>query len=118
MNREITTHKVEGQAVDVRIVVCDEPGGGGAPSEYEAVVGGQTWLIPFQKGAASEVGQNGLTNEVLLAIIQDRLEGFQKGPFPSDMNKTALYHVRRALKCLQTRTRERLARGVEGQTKA
>ena len=47
----------------------------------------------------------------------DRLRSFQAGPFPSDENSIALIHCGVALDALKSRTRNRLARGVEGQTK-
>jgi len=36
--------------------------------------------ILFQNGPIGEVGVNGVTNEALLAIVADRLRGFQGGP--------------------------------------
>ena len=36
--------------------------------------------IKFQHGPIAEAGVNGLTNEVLLSIVRDRLEGAQEGP--------------------------------------
>lgn len=54
----------------------------------------------------------GLTNEVLLAIVADRLEGFQNGPFACEYNARALDNVRSALAHLQARAQERDNRGV------
>lgn len=70
--------------------------------------------IVFQEGPINEVGVNGLTHEVLLAILIDRLEGFQDGPYANDFNGNALHHLREAQEQLLDRTRERMARGVEG----
>jgi hypothetical protein len=58
-----------------------------------------------------------LTQEALLAIVIDRLESFQSGPFVSPINAYALSLIRAALKTLQLRTSDRIARGVEGQHK-
>jgi hypothetical protein len=55
-----------------------------------------------------------LTNEVLAAILIDRLESFQAGPFPSDYNAYALIRFTEGLGALKGRTKERIARGVEG----
>jgi len=71
-------------------------------------------VIQFQHGPIAEVGVNGITNEALLAIVIDRLEGFQSGKFANDFNKDALEYTRRALSVLEERTKERAARGVEG----
>ena len=70
--------------------------------------------LPFQHGPIKEAGVNGITNEVLLAIVIDRLEFFQKGKFANVYNGSALSHIVDALEILEQRTREREARGVEG----
>jgi hypothetical protein len=51
---------------------------------------------------------------VLLAIVIDRLRGFQSGDFKCRENTVALTHIETALMWLQKRTRDRSARGVEG----
>ena len=130
--REITDHIVEGDLSQnqIKIKVTDEPGSGGANHRYELTGFSQSdnpsWIkqagiapvvILFQNGAINEVGLNGITQETLLAIVIDRLRSFQAGPFPSEMNSIALVHCGVALNALKSRTRERLSRGVEGQTK-
>lgn len=75
-------------------------------------------MIFFQEGLVPEAGTNGVTIESLIAVLIDRLEGFQKGPFPSHHNTTAIYHLNAALDVLNARTSERVARGVEGKTVA
>jgi len=55
----------------------------------------------------------GVTNEALLAIVIDRLEGFQAGPFACDENQLALDSAKASLEFLKMRTKERQARGVE-----
>lgn len=71
-------------------------------------------FIRFQNGPIKEHGVNGITQEALLAVVIDRLRSFQAGPFASEYNQEALVHTEQALHALQRRTRERLARGVEG----
>lgn len=71
-------------------------------------------LIQFQNGPIPEAGVNGLTHEVLLAILINRLEGFQSGPFANEYNGLALGYVKLAQETLLNRTRERMTRGVEG----
>lgn len=114
--REITTHVVNPVNDRLKIEVMDEPGPGGANHHYRVKLmdGCEAIDIEFQKGGIAESGVNGLTHEVLLAIIKDRLECFQAGPFPSPHNANALSYVDMALFYLQERTRERMARGVEG----
>lgn len=70
--------------------------------------------IPFQKGPVKEAGRNGIHNEDLIAIVIDRLTGFQSGPFACDANKQALNYLRGAIRVLNERTAERRERGVEG----
>ena len=133
MNRAIETHKVEGDLPQnqLKIIALDEPGAGGANHTY--LVGGfdvrknasvealpypplsnfATYIM-FQNGPIKDAGLNGVTQEALLAIVIDRLEAFQAGPFPSAENADALAHCQFALGALQTRTHKRLARGVEG----
>lgn len=119
--RTITDHQVPGANETLAINVLDEPGQGGANHEYDI-----TWeelhqdtvtihnTISFQNGPIKEAGVNGVTQEALAAIIIDRLRSFQAGPFASPDNEEALKHFEAGLHFLQKRTKDRLARGVEG----
>lgn len=77
-------------------------------------VGGSTGSRLFQNGPIPESGVNGVTHEVLLAIVADRLRSFQKGPYACKANACALTHIEEAQHWLQQRTIERMRRGVEG----
>lgn len=120
--RELTSHRVNGLNESLRIEVLDEPGQGNACHKYAIRVpcsapGGtvvRTDLIQFQDGPINEFGINGISNEALLAIVEDRLKGFHRGPFASRENSLALTHVQEAMMWLHKRTRDRMARGVEG----
>jgi hypothetical protein len=125
--REITSHIVNPVNDRLRITVLDEPGAGGANHEYriEATDDGSgkphqiaDHHISFQNGPINEHGVNGVTQEVLLAIVADRLQSFQTGPFASPLNAKALEHVLAAQEALLSRTRERMKRGVEGRNVA
>lgn len=72
--------------------------------------------LHFQNGPVKEDGNgvNGLTHEVLLAILIDRIEGFQTGPWACPENALTLGYLRAALAQLHARTNAREARGVEG----
>lgn len=115
--RKLTDHIVEGSAIaeNVEVRVLDQPGPGGANHDYDIVwpVGSSNCVL-FQKGLIKEVGINGVTNEALLAIVIDRLRGFQDGQFKCRDNAVALTHIEEALMWLQRRTRARMVRGVEG----
>lgn len=75
---------------------------------------GNTRRISFQNGPIQEAGVNGISGEALLAIQIDRLRSFQAGQYACRENAIALTHLEDALMWLQKRTRDRLARGVEG----
>ena len=124
--REITFHKVEGKGGGYDgngLIVEDEPGQGGACHKYRVYdphysdpdsLDATLAVIDFQNGPIQEVGVNGVQQEDLLAVVIDRLSAFQAGPFANNYNATALDHCKQALAALQQRTRDRLARGVEG----
>lgn len=75
-------------------------------------------LVHFQQGAFATAGLNGATHEALLDIIIHRLDCFQNGAHPSPLNHGAITCLIAGLDMLQIRTKERLARGVEGQNKS
>lgn len=121
--RQLTDHKLNGLNEAIKINVLDEPGQGGACHEYEMIldttdlnVKGRSPAarISFQNGPIKEAGVNGISQEALLAVLIDRLRSFQAGPFACRDNAIALTHLEEALMWLQNRTRQRLARGVEG----
>ena len=115
--RRIYTHEVTGADAEIRIEAADDPGAGGAHHVYDIDLSHQpvaTTRIYFQEGPVAEHGVNGITQEALLAIVIDRLRCFQAGKFACRENAIALTHIETGLLWLQQRTRERIARGVEG----
>jgi hypothetical protein len=116
--RTLTDHIVEGKCHNLHVEVLDEPGDGGACHEYRISGYSDTEYtnLSFQNGPINEdgVGVNGLQQEALLAVVIDRLRGFNEGPFRSRENSLALTKCEEALMWLQKRTRDRMARGVEG----
>lgn len=105
--------------INTTVVTClDEPGQGGACHKYVihsiAKPGGLLGDVNFQNGPILEFGINGVQNEDLLAIVIDRLKGFQSGQYLCQDNAIALTKCREALMWLEKRTRDRQARGVEG----
>ena len=128
--REITSHKVNANEA-LKIEALDEPGSGGANHLYHltgfnsASNPSDPWTarhgepakhstILFQNGPILEVGVNGVTHEALLAVVIDRLQCFQKGPFACRENALALTKLEEAAHWLNHRTQARVARGVEG----
>lgn len=128
MRREITSHKVNGLNEALTIVVLDEPGAGNACHDYAIsftdAAGdersplserhGRNCIIGFQNGPIAENGVNGISNEALLAIVEDRLIGFQSGQFACRENTVALTKIQEAMMWLQKRTLDRIRRDVEG----
>ena len=131
VTRELTSHKVDGLNESLNIEVRDGPGQGNACHHY-MLTGFNTSTNPscpfverhgepaehstvlFQNGPVGKVGFNGITNEALLAIVEDRLLGFQSGQFACRENAVALTKLQECMMWLQKRTRDRMARGVEG----
>lgn len=115
--REITEHRVADNAVNegLRIIAVGPVGPGGANFCYAIQPhDGASVTINFQNGPPADHGVNGVTQEALLAVIIDRLRGFQAGPFACVENQAALIHVETALAALHARTLDRVRRGVEG----
>lgn len=129
--RELNDHKVNPANDSLTVTALDEPGSGGAchlykitgfdsrtnPSDPWTAAHGQPAVhahVLFQNGPINDVGVNGVTHEALLAILCDRLRGFQSGPYRSADNAEALACMEQAQTALQRRTKARMARGVEG----
>jgi hypothetical protein len=132
--RTITDHKVNGLNEAITISASDQPGSGGANHVY--VIRGRlpdritfaSALIEFQNGPISEPkDMNGITNEALIAVVIDRMRGFQfqrkddgsfdeakRGTYACKENACALTHLEEALMWLQKRAQDRMRRGVEG----
>jgi hypothetical protein len=129
--RLLTDHKVNFANEDLAIAVMDGPGAGGANHHYH-ISGFNTETNPscpfqkrhgqparhatilFQNGPIQSSGVNGITHEVLIAILIDRLRSFQAGPYACEENADALINLVNAQLALHSRTQRRQARGVEG----
>lgn len=113
-------HPAAGDRINAGITVeaDDPPGPGGAPSAYWVRYAGTQHIdtVRFAEcGVAADSHVVGLTNEVLLAIVLDRLESYQKGTLACNENIIACNRINQALGALHARTRNRIAQGVEGQ---
>jgi len=126
--RTIESHKVNPANHALTVTVEDAEGVGGASHLYR-IAGFNTSTNPsgsffrehvvsatllFQNGPIEKAGVNGITHEALIAILCDRLRGFQSGPYANDDNASALESLHMAQKFLQARTLKRMDRGVEG----
>jgi hypothetical protein len=118
--REILTHTGNLCNDALQVHAIDEPAEGGAHHTYlirtpmDGVAHHYRVELKFQRGPIKTAGVNGLTHEALIAVLIDRLEGFQNGKYANAFNQGALDHLRGAQASLKARTAERTARGVEG----
>jgi hypothetical protein len=120
--RPLTSHKVTGLNESLIVAALDGPGPGGASHVYVIDEGGDaedfpTCSICFQNGPIQESGINGVSIEAILAVAEDRLIGFQSGQYACRENAVALTKLQECMMWLQKRTRDRVARGVEGTNK-
>jgi hypothetical protein len=122
--RKITDHKTNPLNDVLSVAALDSPGPGGANHLYVIFLDESQRSNPadatvhvaiaFQNGPIQEAGVNGISGEALMAVQIDRLRSFQSGPFACRENALALTAMEEALMWLQKRTRDRVARGVEG----
>lgn len=122
--RKLTDHMQNVANDQIAIEVMDEPGYGGANHKYLVKWGRNRDItivqsmgcsvLKFQNGPITEVAVNGITHEALLAVLIDRLRGFQSGEYSCRENAIALTKMEEALMWLHKRTQGREDRGVEG----
>ena len=127
MERLIELHH-DGHGLNESIIItADEPDASGASHFYLAQIAGALpddpdtantgvcTLVQFQQGPRNVEGSTpGATEAVLLAILIDRLRGFQAGPYACVENEQQLVHLKAALAATKKRADERAARGVLG----
>lgn len=94
-----------------------DPEAGGASHVYGVQYGGPKDVLRVQfqhgpRGVASST--SGVFDDDLLAIVQDRIEGFQAGPFACVENQAALDAVQAAREALGSRVARRISQGVLG----
>ncbi len=111
--RHVTTDR------DWRLVAGEAPTVGRGVDHYQVLRssdGSVVQDINFQDGPLKEVGGvNGVTNEMLISAVIDRLEHFQAHEQTRCReNAMVITKLEEALHWLRHRTQERLARGVEG----
>lgn len=118
MANQITEHQIN-ECNSAISIEADERDAGNGNASHVYVLGTKDGgpdycTLRFQHGPIKEVGTNGITHEALLAILCDRLRGFQSGPYACEANELALQHLESAQAALHSRTKERVERGVEG----
>jgi hypothetical protein len=129
--REITSHRDGKDELADRItIIADDmdPNGGMASHEYVVYIetdasdrrepvsrGDVVATIQFQRGPRDEPGSvPGITDAVLLAIVEDHMACFNAGPFSDRLNALVRTHAEAARMCLKERADLRRQRGVLG----
>ena len=72
-----------------------------------------TILFKFQNGPIKENGKNGCQIDTAVEVIRQMLWGLND-MYPCTANEDALWHLDGALKAMESRTKDREARNVEG----
>ncbi len=119
--RSIDIHH-DGHGLNESIIIqTDEPDQSGAAHEYKLHIvrpdadGYQVASIQFQKGPRNVEGSiPGATEASLLAVLIDRLRGFQAGPYACRENAIQLTKLEEVLHWTKARADERAKRGVLG----
>lgn len=115
-DRVIDTHH-DGHGLNESIVITtDTPDASGAAHSYDLFIGDDSvGYIQFQKGPRNVKGSTpGVTEAALLAVLIDRLRGFQAGPYGCRENAIQLTHLEECLHWTKARADERAKRGVLG----
>lgn len=116
MSREVTHHKRLNPTQFVDVFALGDPNRGGGHTSYCLVAGGGADAyevrIAFQDGHPDEVGHNGILDDALIAVVIDRLQGFQAGPFASRETALVITKLQEALQWSAQRVADRRERGV------
>lgn len=122
MAREIFEHH-DGFGLNESIeILTDVPDASGAAHQYLAIISHsnstpatEVARIQFQQGPRNVEGSRpGVTEAALLAILIDRLRGFQAGPYGCRENAIQLTKLEECLHWTKARAAERARRGVLG----
>ena len=114
--RTVDTH-YDGHGLNESIrIETDDADGSGAAHNYIATINGQEVArIQFQKGPRNVEGSYpGVTEGAILAVLIDRLRGFQTGPYSCRENAIQLTKLEETLHWTKARADERAKRGVLG----
>lgn len=114
--RSVDTHH-DGHGLNESINIdTDTPDASGAAHLYYLFIDGNSvGHVQFQKGPRNVEGSTpGATEAAILAILIDRLKGFQAGPYACRENAIQLTKLEECLHWTKARADERAKRGVLG----
>jgi hypothetical protein len=122
--RTITTHHDRHGINDETVIEVDDkdPNAGGASHHYELSRPVPGWgttkthaLIDFQHGPRLDLNSTpGILDGAILAVLIDRYECFQAGPFACRENALILTKLQEAMHWMKHRADERAQRNVLG----
>lgn len=116
----------DGHGLNESIFICtDDPDASGAAHRYDLSIPagpdghvGEVQIIgfvQFQQGPRNVEGSTpGATEAALLAVLIDRLRGFQSGPYACRENAIQLTKLEECLMWTKQRAHDRAKRGVLG----
>jgi hypothetical protein len=116
MTRKVELHH-DGHGLNESIgIYADEPDKSGASHLYELRIGDKLVAsIQFQKGPRGEaLSTPGVTEGAIMAVIVDRMQGFNGGPYRCRENSLVATKVEEAMHWTRARADERASRGVLG----
>lgn len=87
---------------------------GNGRHEFNAEVDGkQVMYAQFQRGHPKDPDSTpGILDSVMMAVLIERYEAFQSGPFHCTENDAILGHLRQAMELTKARAKERASRDV------
>ncbi|ORE91015.1 hypothetical protein [Aurantimonas sp. 22II-16-19i] len=107
---KIDGHKIHPVSKMIDVATAGRKGASHAHAAYKVTLpDGTEIILSFQTGQRGAGEANGLTNEILLAIVADRLRAFQGGPYACMENDHILMHVEEALNFSMVRANARAA---------
>lgn len=114
--RKLEDHKVNpvNDVIDIEVYLDPQDPHSNGFEYVISVPVKESVTLRFQRGPIREVGVNGITIEALLAIVVDKMRGFQSGRFACRETEIAMTKLEEAQMWLERRTRKRMAAGVEG----
>lgn len=97
-------------------ITADNADASGASHYYELHIGGSfIGSIQFQQGPREAEGSRaGATEAAMFAILIDRLQGFQRGPYGCRENAIQITKLEECLHWTKARADDRAKRGVLG----
>lgn len=114
--RQIDTHH-DGHGLNESIQIhSDDADRSGAAHYYDGTIDGRPiFHIQFQQGPRNVEGSTpGATEAAILAVLIDRLQGFQAGPYSCRENAIQLTKLEEVLHWTKARADARAKRGVLG----